>query len=70
MSVQELKTRLERMSAHERSEVESFLKAKRVADRPGFRERMVAAQRRMDAGEILTAAELRKLLQANPPAAE
>jgi hypothetical protein len=31
---------------------------------------MVAAQRRMDAGEILTAAELRTLLQANPPAAE
>jgi len=58
------------MSAHERSEVESFLRARRVAERPGFREKVAAAQRRMEAGKLVTASELRSLLQANPPAAE
>lgn len=67
MSVQEMKTQLERMSPADRSELESFLRAKRVADRPGFSERIAAAQQRMDAGQAVTAGELRTLLQANPP---
>lgn len=61
---------LERMSPAERSELESFLRAKRAVDRPGFREKVAAAQSRMDAGEAVTAAQLRALLQAHPPVAE
>lgn len=63
-----MKTQLERMSPGERSELESFLRAKRVVDRPGFRERIAAAQQRMDAGQAVSAAELRALLETNPPA--
>lgn len=65
-----MKTQLEQMSPGERSELESFLRTKRVVDRPGFRERVAAAQQRMDAGQVVTAAELRARLQANPPVAE
>lgn len=65
-----MKRQLERMSPSERSELESFLRAKRAVDRPGFRERVVAAQQRMDAGQVVTAAELRALLRTNPPVAE
>ena len=70
MSVQEMKHQLERLSSDERSELESFLRAKRVAERPGFRDKVAAAQQRMDAGEAVTAAQLRALRQANPPAAD
>ena len=70
MSVQEMKMQLERMSPGERSELESFLRTKRAVDRPGFRDKIAAAQQRMDAGQVVTAAELRVLLQANPPVAE
>lgn len=61
---------LERMSPGERSELESFLRAKRAVDRPGFRDRIAAAQQRMDEGQVVTAAELRTLLQTNPPVTE
>lgn len=70
MSVQELKVQLEQMSLGDRSELESFLRAKRVVDRPEFRERIAAAQQRMDAGQAVTAAELRAMLQASPPVGE
>ena len=70
MSVQEMKDQLERMSPVERSELEAFLRAKRVVDRPGFSDRVAEAQRRMDAGDAVTAAELRAMLEANPPPAE
>ncbi len=65
-----MKHQLERLSSDERSELESFLRAKRVAERPGFRDKVAAAQQRMDAGEAVTAAQLRALRQANPPAAD
>ena len=70
MSVQEMKVQMERMSPDDRSELESFLRAKRVVDRPGFHEKLSAAQQRMDAGQAVTAAELRTLLQANPAVGE
>lgn len=66
MSVQEMKMQLERMSPGERSELESFLRAKRAVERPGFPGKVAAAQKRMDEGLAVTAAELRALLQANP----
>ncbi|HWA26258.1 MAG TPA: hypothetical protein VG734_11385 [Lacunisphaera sp.] len=65
-----MKLQLERMSPGERSELESFLRAKRAAEQPGFHDKIAAAQRRMDGGQAVTAAELRALLQANPPVAE
>jgi hypothetical protein len=68
MSVQEIKMQLERMSPGERSELESFLRAKRIVERPGYQEKVAVAQHRMDAGQAVTAAELRALLQANPAA--
>jgi hypothetical protein len=70
MSVQEVKSQLERMSPLERSELEAFLRAKRVADRPGFVDRVAEARRRMDAGDAVSAVELRAMLEANPPPAE
>lgn len=70
VSVQDIKRHLEKMSPDERSELESFLKAKRAAERPGFREKVEAAQRRMDAGGAVSAADLRELLLANPAKAD
>jgi hypothetical protein len=70
MSVQEIKSEIARLSPSERSELESFLRAKRVAEQPGFREKVDAAQRRMDAGEAVNAVQLRAMLQANPAAAD
>jgi len=66
MSVQEMKIQLERMSPGERSELESFLRAKRAVDHPHFPGKVAAAQKRMDEGQAVSAAELRALLQANP----
>lgn len=68
MNVQEVKLQLAQLSPSERSDLESFLRARRVADRPEFRERVAAAQQRMDAGEGVTAEQLRALLRANSPA--
>lgn len=65
-----MKKQLERMSAGDRSEVEAFLAARRIGERSGFRERVAAAQRRMDGGDAVSAAELRALLQANSPVAD
>lgn len=70
VSVQEIKRHLERMSPDERSELESFLRAKRVAERPEFRQKVDAAQRRMEAGAAISASDLRKLLLANPARAD
>jgi len=68
MNVREVKRESARLSPSERSDLESFLRAKRVAERPEFRERVAAARRRMDAGEMVTTVQLRALLRAHSPA--
>ena len=62
MSVLEIKHQIERLTPDEQSQLESFLKARRLAESPGFRDRVGAAHRRSAAGEAVTAAQLRALL--------
>ena len=66
MSVLEIKHQIERLSPDEQAELESFLKARRVAESPGFSERAHAAHRRMDAGEAISSGQLRDLLSSRP----
>lgn len=69
MSVQEIKLQIERLSVDELLQLESFLKARRVAETPGFRARIEQAHARMDRDEAVSAAELRALLAKQHPAA-
>lgn len=69
MSVQELKRQIAQLSVAEQTELESFLKAKRVADAAGYRVAVEAAHRRMDDGEAISSSELRALLQRGNQAA-
>ena len=62
MSVQEIKRSIERLSAEERTELESFLRARRVATAADFAERVAAAHGRIDAGDAVSAQDLRTLL--------
>ena len=54
MSLLEIKQELQRLTAAELAEVEGFLRALRVKNSPGFRERIAEANRRMDAGEKIS----------------
>jgi len=69
MSFGEIKREIDRLSLEERQQLESFLKAKRSAELPTFRSRVEAAHRRMDAGDAVSSAELRALLNIPQPAA-
>jgi hypothetical protein len=69
MSVLEIKHQIERLTPDEQSQLESFLKARRLAESPDFRERVSAAHRRSAAGEAITSAQLRALLHARSTAA-
>jgi hypothetical protein len=67
MSVQEIKSQFDHLSTDERDQLESCLKTMRLAESPGFRARVDAAHRRMDAGEQVTSAQLRAMLKAETP---
>jgi hypothetical protein len=69
MSVQEIKEKIEQLSAQEQSQLESFLKTKRCAEAPLHRERIEAAHGRIDQGESVTSAQLRALLAKHHAAA-
>jgi len=63
MSFREIKQEIERLSPQEREQLESYLKAKRVADSPGFRSGIDGVHARMDSGQAVSSAELRALLK-------
>jgi hypothetical protein len=63
MSFREIKQEIERLSPQEQEQLESFLKARRVAAAPEFRTKVEAAHRRMDGGEAVSAEQLRALLK-------
>ena len=69
MSVQEIKQQIDQLSVEEQLQLESFLKTRRVAEKSGFRDRVEAAHRRIDAGEAVSSAQLRALLAQQQPAA-
>jgi len=50
VSVQQVKTELERMSATERAQVQGYLRILRWKESPGLTERLANAHRAMDAG--------------------
>ncbi len=68
MSVQEIQSQIAKLSAEEQLQVEAFLKTRRLANSKEFRAKIEAAHRRMDAGEAVTAAQLRALLKKADPA--
>ena len=68
MSVQQIK-QIDRLTVEEQLQVESFLKAKRVAEKAEFQQRVEAAHRRIDAGEVVSSAQLRALLAKQQRAA-
>ncbi len=63
MSVQEIKSQVALLPADERDQLESYLKVLRLARSPQFRVRVDEAHRRMDAGEVVTSAQLRAMLK-------
>jgi hypothetical protein len=69
MSVQEIQSQISRLSAEEQLQVEAFLKTRRLANSSEFRARVDAAHRRMDAGESVSADQLRAMLKPMLPAA-
>lgn len=69
MSVQEIKRQLEQLTAEEQQQVESFLKARRIAESAEYRQRVAAAHERMDRGEGVSSAELRAILARQQSAA-
>ena len=64
MGLQEIKQQIAGLSSDDQAQLESYLKAMRTARAPGFQERVAAAHGRMDAGEAVSSAELRAMLQA------
>ena len=69
MSVQEIQSQISRLSAEEQLQVEAFLKTRRLANSSEFRVRVDAAHRRMDAGESVSANQLRAMLKPMLPVA-
>ena len=63
MSVQEIQSQIDKLSAEEQLQVEAFLKTRRLANSTAFRAKVEAAHGRMDAGEAVTAAQLRAMLK-------
>lgn len=68
MSVQEIQSQVMRLSAEEQLQVKAFLKTRRLANSAEFSARVDAAHRRMDAGESVSANQLRAMLKPLPPA--
>lgn len=70
MTISELKLVFERLLPHERLELESFLRAKRGTETPGYSQKVAAAQARMDAGLGIDSVTLHRLLRENPPSGQ
>jgi hypothetical protein len=62
MSVQEIKHQIDLLTVEEQLQLESFLRAKRVAESAHFQQRIEEAHRRMNAGEGVSSIQLRTLL--------
>ena len=69
MSVQEIQSQIAKLSAEEQLQVEAFLKTRRLTNSTAFRAKIEAAHCRMDAGEAVTAMQLRAMLKQPAPAA-
>lgn len=67
--MQEIKHQIDRLTVEEQLQIESFLKAKRVTEKVEFQQRVEAAHRRIDSGEIVSSAQLRALLAKQQRAA-
>jgi hypothetical protein len=67
MSVQEIQSQIAKLSAEEQFQLEAFLKTRRLANSIAFREKIEAAHSRMDAGNAVTATELRAMLKQPDP---
>jgi hypothetical protein len=57
MSVQEIQTQLGNLTPEELTEVERHIRLLRVITAPGYKERITAANRRLDSGQGLPAEE-------------
>lgn len=58
MSVREIQVQLEKLTPEELAEVEKRVRILRVITAPGYKERITAANRRLAAGEGVTAEAL------------
>ena len=68
MSVEEIKHQIDLLTAEEQLQLESFLRAKRVAESARFQQRLEEAHRRMNAGEGVSSVQLRAILARQHPA--
>jgi hypothetical protein len=57
MSVQEIQAQLGNLTPQELTDVERHIRVLRVITAPGYKERIAAAHRRMDAGEGVSSEE-------------
>jgi hypothetical protein len=64
----EVKEQLQRLSPTEREEVALFLRALRLSESSEYRERVMRAERDIDAGRFVTLAQLRELIEKNQAA--
>lgn len=68
MSVAEVKEQIERLSPADREELVQFLRARLLIDSPEYRERVMRAEREIDAGQYVTLAQLKELVAKNQAA--
>ncbi|MBI4623713.1 MAG: hypothetical protein HY736_10925 [Verrucomicrobia bacterium] len=68
MSFAEVKEHVERLTPSEREELAALLRAKKLIDSPEYRERVMRAEREIDAGKYVTLEQLRELVAKNQAA--
>jgi hypothetical protein len=68
MSLAEVKEHVERLSPNERDELAALLRAKKLIESPAYRERVMQADREIDAGHYVTLEQLKELIAKNQAA--
>lgn len=68
MSFAEVKEHVERLSPTEREQLAELLRAKKLIDSPEYRERVMRADREIDAGHYVTLEQLKELIAKNQAA--
>ena len=62
MSFAEVKEQVERLTPTEREELAALLRAKKLIDSPAYRERVMRAEREIDAGSFITLDQLKEMI--------
>lgn len=68
MSFAEVKEQVARLTPIEREELAALLRAKKLIDSPAYRERVMRADREIDAGGFVTLEQLKEMIAKNQAA--